>query len=221
MAFARRLKSKKRMFHKKGKLTLKRLSNQVKSVTKKTSPELKYNQDFFDGATSAAGANLLLSGISQGTGVNNRVGDKIKSQAITFNYQLINADVHPQVARVILFRWLDDSVPTAAQVLQLTFGANLTNANYQYLYKTRMFKILYDKVHTFGPSVTAAPPAVTASDHMQIQSVHKNIKLRGDILQFDGAGVNTGIYGKIYMLNISSSANVALNFYWTYSFTDV
>lgn len=64
--------------------------------------------------------NVGLDSITQGDGNNQRTGNSILPRYVTYKWfiQRASAATSPCLVRLIFFRWLDSTVPTAANILQ-------------------------------------------------------------------------------------------------------
>lgn len=141
-----------------------------------------------------AGSVADLTGVIQGNGDTNRIGDKLRMKHITLKYQL-QQTTGPNMFRVIVFQYIGNTqisgAPGANTVLS---GGTLSTANaplamYTWDYRNQ-YIILYDKLHCLN------------SQHPTID-VRKEISLRfakKEIAYYSGttAGAN-----KIYMIMLS------------------
>ena len=85
--------------------------------------------------------------MAQGSGQNNRIGDKVTGTSLEMKYELFLSGLATQnplnTTRVILFIWKDDTTPTVADILEDPTYPSLSPFNHDKKVKR---KILYDKV---------------------------------------------------------------------------
>lgn len=180
--------------------------------------ERKYNDYFFEfGPTVAqqitAVASLLpLSQVSQGTSNFERIGDKTTGTSLQlcmdiFSPGLVTSAVY-NTTRCIIFIWIDDDIPTPAEILESTANPILTALAFDYKVKR---KILYDKVLTqFYAPATAAVENI----RLHTKAVINLSKIKGgkNIQHFSTIGEVNGIW----LLLVNENAG-AVNTQWQYN----
>lgn len=107
--------------------------------------EDKYLDDSFSASVDTTGATMLINGMTQGTGVSNRLGDEIRIVRFLCNISLtISASATTTFARVIIFR--DEQCDGAGP----GFTSNLLlSASYNALYNptySKRFFVFFDKI---------------------------------------------------------------------------
>jgi len=80
----------------------------------------------------------------QGTGEDDRIGDKIKPTSIVIEGNIQGPNTH--VFRLVVFKWKPYSTPVAGDIFTSAFLSTFNAVNAPYEYKSRdMYQILYDK----------------------------------------------------------------------------
>lgn len=145
-------RKKKNGQYKKYPATVKQVKSQVQTLKKKVrklqlSPEVKY----FDVSNSAqtvttTGYVNSLQGISQGTGPNERIGDKLQLLSNFFRLAMsVNATATTNFLRVIIFRDKQANLsgaPGVTDVLQTASYLSPLNNSY-----SMRFKVYFDKTY--------------------------------------------------------------------------
>lgn len=138
----------------------------------------------------------LSNTLPQGTGFNQRIGDKIKIKSLYCRVECVaNSAATFNNLRVIIFRWLSQGSPVVGDILQLTTGAtirHLSQLNYE---NRRLYQIKYDNTYLLSDNTAVDIPAV------QIDKFF--IKNFGDAY-WETAATNP-VSGHVYMLVISDS----------------
>lgn len=153
------------------------------------------------------GALIPFSPPAAGTGVNQRVGDKVTVKELQLKYEVVGYDT-TNLLRVLIFKWNnDDSVysPGVGSVFgagDLATGyAPLSRYNWDNL-KGKDFEILYDECHALSFNNTTAAPG----SECHVKSVRLFGRRLGSVpvIQLNSGAV-TG-KGNYYVLVISDSA---------------
>jgi len=91
----------------------------------------------------------------QGTGEDDRIGDKIKPTSIVIEGNIQGPNTH--VFRLVVFKWKPYSTPVAGDIFTSAFLGTFNAVNAPYEYKSRdMYQILYDKkfdISASGPNI--------------------------------------------------------------------
>jgi len=91
----------------------------------------------------------------QGTGEDDRIGDKIKPTSIVIEGNIQGPNTH--VFRLVVFKWKPYSTPVAGDIFTSAFLSTFNAVNAPYEYKSRdMYQILYDKkfdISASGPNI--------------------------------------------------------------------
>jgi len=115
----------------------------------------------------ATGTVVCLSQVVQGLDYNNRVGDSLRLQRLTFRARLFeNGSATNSVVRVLIFRDLDGygTAPTTGTVLDSLGGNNNPLSHYNWLNSDR-FSILFDEMLTLDTAGTPSYPVYFDSSH--------------------------------------------------------
>lgn len=144
------------------------------------------------GLVTTTASILDMTTIAQAINDQGRIGDELQLTSMQFKYDWV-FNAAQQRARVIIFRWLDDSAPVVNDIL---FGVTSVPRVYAGLAKDRRekFQVLYDKV-----SVGSLVPSSNS-----IRYHEKSRKLTGTV-KYDAG--TTGGMKHIYLLAISDATS--------------
>ena len=185
---------RKKVYRKKKTITDKRIARVARNVFKRDT-ETKVFDAYEDVTVSTTGRVTLLTAVTQGVGVSQRVGERLQPVALHLKFQstVEPTDTYNNV-RYIVFKWKDDDTliaPVMANVLGTTFGG-LDEVLNEFQWTTRSnFQVLLDVTH----SVDTAGPRSKITRH--------RLKLRGHI-EYE-TNLTTGV-GNIYLIRVSDSA---------------
>lgn len=188
--------------------TKKQQRNVAKSVFKSFAEKHSHQSDLIQSAALVTGISTVpvikdLSQMPQNDTLGGRAGIKVNASSLKIKYQLIRTGGNAVLARVIIFRWKDDSVPNIDDIL-LPATTNLPRvySNYDVI-KRGQFNILYDKTHK-------------VFNQIDCQWFERDIGLKDKAIYFNDAG----LFGnhKIYVLTIGDQSNISgnpvdMNFY--------
>lgn len=136
--------------------------------------------------TYSYGAISSLTLPSQGTSVNQRVGDKIRLRNMEVKGQLYGAVSH--ICRIIFFLWKPNTTPSGSEILDSAYVSTFRAPFAPYNYPTKdNFIILDDFVETI--SATGLQNAV----------FHRNIDLKSRQITF-GSGGGTGTFRPYWLM---------------------
>jgi hypothetical protein len=150
-------------------------------------------------AITSSATILPLSGITQGTGITQRVGDAVEIKALIFNWNLYmqNGDVF-NATRIIVFQWLESTSVTTPSPNSILEGLPTVQDFYNWANSPR-FRILYDG--TFFQSGTSTNPTPSGNVGMTGQLIPLNAAKK--TLQFTPG--TTQQFGGLFVLFISDS----------------
>lgn len=170
-------------------VTKKQVRDMIRSL--RGTREEKYSSFTLVPATVDFNGDVVsLSDIDQGVTDSTRIGDQVMLKFIEFNYWAITGSAN-SILRVILFQWLDVSVPTIGDVLITTGGSAVSPLSHFNQDEVPSRKIISDDLFYLN--------AVDKTNFV------KSIKMKvpNELCQFEG-GTTDG-RGKVYYLAISSS----------------
>lgn len=143
-------------------------------------------------------AATSLADPAQGSADTQRVGDMVQQHRLHFK-AAIKIGSTDNVVRVIVFRWLDESVVSLADIVDQTGG--LTSPLATYTHDTRCkYRVLYD----------SGPMGLSLAGRGVI-TINKNINLKGYKQRFE-AGSTDSIKGDIYVMYCSDKDAAGSNF---------
>lgn len=144
----------------------------------------------------------VSNNIAQGTGENQRIGDKITPKKLRLMYALEGADDY-NLVRVLVVQWRQTTAsgaPTLSEVLTDNNSVYAPLGFYDEDHIPSQCKVLYDKLHMLNGS-TSSP--------IQAKVVRKTIsKFKGKKIDFEAGSTNVG-NNHIYVLMISDSTAIA------------
>lgn len=160
----------------------------IKTERKKNS-ELKFfrRQLVFASVLDFNGAVESVSDVPQGDLDSNRNGDRLTPVSLRLSYTLYG-ETNSFLCRFIVFRWLENTVPTVADILIVTGSGYAINGGYQHDQR-HLFNILYDKAH------------VCSNNGNENVIVTKTLKMAAK--QIDYTAASTAGSNKIYVLGIT------------------
>lgn len=172
---------------------------------------------------------LALTDVAQGSGQNNRIGDKATGTSLELKYEIYfpgQLTTNPiNTTRIIIFIWKDDTVPTVPDILEDPNFPTLSPFNHDKKVKR---KILYDKtinqyalfIPTAGQSLAdSMRPSVTTSVYIPLGKLKRYCNI-----YFQAGGIVA--VNHIYCLMICDN-NGAANTTWVaqsysrYNFIDM
>lgn len=206
MVYVRRVRSMRAMktrrargLNKKQKTAVKRLMSRGK--------EKKYIDTSINQATGSSAVIGAIQPPPQGSTDSQRVGDSIMINRIIFTFNMFkpqnlntggNAIYVPNVGRMILFQWKNQSAPADVSILPSPSSAFRVHTDYTWDYENQV-SILYDRRFSFDPNGKAS------------QLVHKTIYGKKLIkkIQF----VNGGVGGNnlVYYMFLSDNGATDTN----------
>lgn len=192
---------RRRRYRKKGNLDKKitRVARQV--VAKEMADEVEhkaYSRADIVSTISDAGSVFSISNtLSQGDGITERIGDKIKIKSLfcRLNVNAASAATY-NTLRLIIFRWNSAGTPTVGDILSLTTTATIRHLSQLNYLNRRLYQIKYDNTYIVSDNASI--------DILAIQTDKFYIKTFGDA--YWGAASTTPVKGHIYCLAISDSA---------------
>ncbi len=173
----------------------KRTAIGLNEIRKFINIETKFLDSNNNDTANQAGTVSYLSGISQGTDLNNRVGDSIRIQSIWFAGTCAVVTNNSSL-RVIIVKDNENggAAPVGSDVLQNAGGAGAAVAAYNYINKDR-FTVIYDELLALN---TVSPP----TDVLKYESsINFHIKYRGT-----GATAASAAEGSLWMLTFTDLA---------------
>lgn len=182
---------------KKPKVT-KAVKKYVKTQTRKLGEIKHINSSSSIAPIFSSIAAIRLSGMAEGTGFGQRIGEKITPRNLTFNFTLYRGltDCH---VRLIIFRWLEQtSVSGTNSILESGNDgtANYINAMYKLLPQDRRrFNILYDRSFLLDD----------AKQNGLKRSIKLNL-LKGKNIFFDGTTATSNARNPIQFVVLSDVA---------------
>lgn len=184
----------------------------VRKAIKASKPSDKYNVSSTGTTISTTFVATGLTGISQGDGLRQRVGDLVKPTFMRFKYYLNNTTTNIQLSRIVILQWRPDSAvetPTASAIFQ-----NQTDTQSDFVYDKQArakFRVLSDTWHGTKP---VAVNAVVPTRELRI-----SLKSAGTIKYADTA--TTG-KNHIYLVTLGSQATgIAFAYYSTVGFKEL
>lgn len=159
------------------------------------------------GIPSTGQVDALTSGIAQGDTAITREGDQITLKSIFLRFEIIHGD-STNIFRIILFRWMEATVPSISSVLESNVTAGyplsplLRNANHR-------IQVLYDNL--FAQS--------TNTNANIVEKVYVNKNLGNCEWQQTGSVES----GQVYLLMVSDSGgapNPTIKYYSRVTYTD-
>lgn len=209
--------AKRRKFNPKPKSVAQKVTRLQRQVAL-LKPEVKYFQGIFNTAniTQAAGLIVFLSGMTQGSADNNRIGDSIRPKSIRCRGLFADSAAVTQL-RMLLVKDNDSNgltpvISGATTAILTTFvprSAFLTNQN------KKRFTIMYDRYMTLT-SITNGYSAHPAFDTGVI-------KLSGltTYINSGGTGADAGKNQYYWVVLTDGADTLDLNGGWELGFTDV
>lgn len=137
-----------------------------------------------------SGGTLIyqVTAINQGDDFDERIGRKIRLKNFNYRMDVRLSGTTPCTGRYIIFKWNDDTAPTAQKVLQ--------NDNYLSNYDldtSDKYKIIKDKFFTLNPNGSE-------------QKVLKGVERFNHVVKFDGTADTNIEKGHIYIMFLSSNS---------------
>lgn len=175
-----------------------RLANQVVEQKLSRVQELKlYDKEIQPGTnvSSSGFLTILTNTISPGDGPTNREGASVMMKSLLVRYNLIGADT-TNILRVIIFRWLDDTMPVVTSVLDVLSTSLIVWPTCPINFDNRKkISVLYDQLHALTD---------TASNSSQVEKLYikRNLKI-------NWKKDNSEDGGHIYLLAISDSTGLS------------
>lgn len=152
--------------------------------------------------TSYTGNITQLNTVSQGSTVNTRNGDSLYAKSLVFRSICKGiGDDDPHMIRFLVIRWLPNSTPTTAQILDDSYvgTTRVCYAGYNHFYK-KQFKVLYDS----GPFMVQAC-SVTAGGGPDIRHIANIVIPLNVKIDYDSAS-STNSNNRLYYVAFSEDA---------------
>lgn len=163
-------------------------------------PALKYVDTFGSNINVMATGTVLpgLDQIAQGSGVSQRVGNRIYHERLFLNYNIVqvNTDIVSQ-SRLIIFQFFPNSSFLTPVVLDILETANDVQSMYNFEFSNQ-YRIIYDQIHF--QSGTATNP--TASSNV---GFYGEVDITSTIKALEFTGASALGSHQFYMLIISDS----------------
>lgn len=178
----------------------KEVKQMIKSENAKARELKFYNVDSsYSALLSYSGVVEDISAMARGDSDSNRDGDRCLPISLDLSY-VIYGETYSSVYRMIVFRWLENTTPTVADILLSSGSGYSVTSGYQHDQRG-LFNILYDKTHT-----------VSNNGGSELVHVKRHLKMAKKQIDYS-AGGTTGS-NKIYVLGITdrslaTSATVA------------
>lgn len=196
-------RAKRKMYKKKGKLTLYKVASQVRQLQKvANSRELKLHQmNIFTGMNDV-GQIFNMTQIAEGTAETQRVGLKINPKRFDLNLNLSAESGDQNIYRIVVFRWFEDLPPARTDILEdNTAGSFLGYNNYAVPTKWQKkpkYQILDDTKLTVADGTAEEDRYYYFTKHFK-----KNSEIR-----YDASSPSSQEWGNIYVYICSDSAVV-------------
>lgn len=147
---------KRKKFYKKRKSGFKKLNDRIKALESgKRGQELKFKDVSFNLQAGTTVSTTLLTGIAEGTGDNERIGNHIKIQSCWIKGKVYD---HASLAAVNYCRIImlydkegGATTPNYSEIMESTDISDFTTKEYKY-----RFKILWDKVIVINKQIASA-----------------------------------------------------------------
>jgi len=138
------------------------------------------------------------SPIAEGTGIDQRLGDRIEPISLDMNYRMLLQN--DSIARVIIFQWRPDNAdeaPSMTKILQIPSTAQSVHSPYVLNQTDRSkFQVLYDKSYIGDGSV------------YYIHTKKSLTRFMNKYIQYNTGAVTTG-KAQIYVLGFSATTNAS------------
>lgn len=168
-------------------------------------------------ALSSTPTLVHLTPISQGDGAQTRDGDEVNLKSISLRYHLRSDDTLnngsnnlsvSNIVRVMIVQWKEQSVPTAAQILE--DDSAILNLQSHYNWQNRRnFRVLYDRRHNLVPHMSlgtsGTSEVVPARANGQTLIFGKKLAKK---LSYDAAATS-GEKNSIYLMFIANTTTGA------------
>lgn len=148
------------------------------------------------GSTSTTPTLIEVSGMVEGVGSAARIGLKISPTRLYIDATFGFSTDSYNIVRATLFRWDEETDPTADDILTATNYTNYTQTPINYLEKGKSFTILMDWKGVIVPSTTS-----------QVLFLRRAFSLSGTT-QFNGGGATDGVKGRYWLMTSSDSTTV-------------
>ncbi len=148
----------------------------------------------------------LCTGIGTGTGMGQRVGNRVHVHRVKAKFALQAGD-NVNNLRIIFFSWKKRPyVPTVADGVAAIFGG-ITSGSGQYSapIDDRIVKVYHDSMHSLFYSPVDGSTATSVSHYQDVSIEFKPNK----IVEWDSNSTASGLSSDIYLLMISDSGVVA------------
>lgn len=168
-------------------------------------------------AVSTTATVTKLTGLGQGDGQGERLGDTVSGTSCSFNYHLSRDGGATAKTlfngRIMLIRWNVDDTDTSPVIGDILESTSQTLSAFVGDQADRKkFDVLLDNHHTL---------TVRDDSKCTIQSVHNNISLNGKKIYFD-ASATTG-KGHIYLVTLGNQASgvedATMQYYFRFRYT--
>lgn len=181
----------------------------INRIVRKLQPEKKYVESRVTSANFVAAGAIVgpaaFNGLATGNTNGTRIGNKVNGVSMQYEILLLNPGSSAVATnRLIFFVWLDDSVPTVAEILNAPGGTTDSLSPIDLDAKRAKFKILKDVKFVYGRDFLAA--TTLASDGVIHRKTYK-FNLKGLQTVYDGNNSADMIRGGLYVLAIGSAAS--------------
>lgn len=208
---------------KQGKKNVDQVQNKrIRKIEKRLKPEKKFVEARVTSTNFVAAGAIVqaapLNALAAGAGQGARIGNQVTDEFIRIRLFALNANVAAAVCRFVLFKWMDETAPSVAQVLTGPGGTTdfLSPININSL-RSGQLKVLKDVSFDLGRDIQPGPPLVSASDNIDRQ-LQWAIKLNGK-QTYDNSTAADFISGQVWLLAIGS-ATATYQLTSQYQYTD-
>lgn len=183
-----------RFFGKQAKKTIQKIARHEADRMIGRIAESKYWDTQSSTSADFSGLIVDLSVVPVGTGDLARIGDKISPTSLEVGFNVIG-ETFSGIARIVIFRWLDDSTPVPTDIFQALGGGFATVQPFTHDQRSK-FNVLSDKRMT-----------VSNNGGSEIVSMRYTLKLAKKNIAYS-AGTTTG-RSKIYACLVGDRAVVS------------
>lgn len=153
--------------------------------------ETKYHDRQFALGADFNGAVIDLSSIGQGDTDVTRDGDKILPVTLEVGFNVVG-ETYSGIVRLIIFRWIKDSIPVPGDIMDSLGGSYATISPYQHDLR-KNFQVLKDKTYT-----------VSNNGGTELRSDQYILKMAKKTIEYYQGGVTAK--NKIYALMVGDRA---------------
>jgi len=177
---------------------------------------------------TTAGAITRLTGIAQGITDVTRIGDKVTGLSLEVRFMIepafVTTDARIYQLRMIIFIWKDETVPTAADIIQSNIVTNQMISPLDHDRKVKR-KILHDQVY-YGMNNTGTTTISTYQPYtnQKIYIPLMNIKNNRNVVNFTDNATPPNAINHIWILllcPVGATAEWNTTIYTRYNYADV